>query len=269
MNQSPSEQAEEHKKHAYKYKATLDELDNSHSYSITNFYCHSNYGFHVAAHHNHLDPEQRSESLPISSSHLLGKCLIEENLQPGDKFWLSQQILASPKKKATNIFRIRERKNYRRTFEVDVSKETALPMSHYLTYQNLSGLLEAPLVWNKSYKLYFEFLSLQFPNLQHSQHVHPNSGFVLYRLEKLLVKDTVVRIDTREIKDYALVMCNLNEILMVVDTLNDARNEITELRLDKHCEYFDILVENMGRYSDASRSLHLSQQRKGSFNFNY
>ncbi len=136
-------------------------------------------------------------------------------------------------------------------------------MSHFLSYKSLTGLLEAPLVWQRKSSLFFEFLSLQVSNLASSHDIHPSRGFVLYRLEKLLAKGTVVRIDSDEVKDYALVMCNLNETLLVVDNLNGVGKRMVELTLAENCEYFDILVESMGRNSDVGGSLRLSLQRKG------
>ena len=95
FNQSPAYQLDEHKKHVIKYKSTLADLVRTESsFSVHDFYCHSNHGFKVASHHNHNHTDLRA-LLPVVVSPLHATCLIEENLQPSDKFWLSHQILVS------------------------------------------------------------------------------------------------------------------------------------------------------------------------------
>lgn len=239
------------------YKSSLITLINNHkSFSINNFFCNLNLDFTQGSHHlgsNH------SLLLPISTHSLQSNCVLSEERQTTDKFLLSKQIL----KDRVNLksILIQEEKNFRKWSEVRINEEIKLEMSHFLNYKNFSKLLPNQLFWRKKNELYFEFVSSQMLT-----EVHKSIGYMLYRLENLLTRNTVVYINTRHIRDYALVTCNSNETLLRLDNVSPGAKlpDVVKLVLTNNCEQFDVLVENVGRLSDISSGFNtFSHQRKG------
>ena len=224
------------------------------SFNIKNFYCGTNYGFRVGSHHKRFDT---ADQLPISTSFIHSNCLVEENIDLTDTFWLSHQILTNQLN--FDKIRIRHLKHYKKVDQLDLNNEVDLKMSHFLTYQNLSELLPSAINWQKNTELYFEYLGLQNKN-----DVHDNYGYMLYRLERKITKGTVVYIETATIRDYALVICNLNETILRIDHFDGSKKDsILKLEMQKNCDQFDVLVENLGRFSDSSTRIKFSSQRKG------
>ncbi len=219
------------------------------SFNIKNFFADINFGFH---HHHHV----------ISSRAINSKFLIKENFELTDKYWITYQLL----KLGLNQKRIRisDKSKCRERSEVNLKNEVALKMSYFLTYKNFSDLLTPRLLWKKYDELYFEFLILQ-----DNSNFHTGFGYMLYRLENKLLKNTIVYINTSLIRDYALVVCNKKETLLRINSLEINMQNVITIVLNKDCQYFDVIVENLGRMSDINSFNSFTNQRKGFFYFNF
>ena len=207
---------------------------------------------------SHHDDSYR---LPITTSDSYPNCLIEENSERTGKFWLARDVLKVNKTRLKTVrnSKYSNRKAYLKLTELDLSTLVKLEMSHFLPYNKLSGLLFSPLQWKTGkHELYFEYLSLNY-NLEAS-----NFGFMLYRLENKITKNTIVRINAKHISDYALLMCNLNQTVLTINRFQETVLGFVDIKLPYDCGQFDVLVDNVGRLSDMSHRLdQFSNERKG------
>jgi hypothetical protein len=247
------------KKSLIDYKSNLLALVNKRtSFNIKNFFSDISFGFNQASHH--VASSNPIQQLPISTSSIHSNFLIRENHDVTDKYWLTHQLLKLELNQ--NKIRMSEKSFWREWTNVNLKNEVALKMSHFLTYKNFSGLLTPQLFWRKHSELFFEFLVLQ-----DSLNAHTAAGYMLYRLENKLLKGTIVFINTKHIRDYALVICNLEETLLMIDSLSINTQAVITLVLEKDCQQFDVIVESLGRMSDISKAF--SSQRKGYCNYCY
>lgn len=232
-------------------------LKNKNSFNIKNFFCPTNFGLKQGAHHKSSDYDNL---LLIANSQIDSECLVDESLQLTDNYFLIKQILNG---NINSKIRLKHKQSHRVLSDIDLDNEIELEMTNFLPYQELNSLLFSPISWKKNtFSLTFEFLSLHY-NTDVS-----NYGFMLYRIENKVTKGTSVYIKIKNIKDFGLVMCNLNETLMVIDNTEKAEYSQVKLEIMRDCKYFDILVETMGRLSDISTSFNkFTSQRKGIFYF--
>lgn len=251
---SSFEQIKRHKQNLLEMKSNLKNLlKTKKSFNIRNFFCPAGHGLKQGAHHNGANYD---DLLLFSNSQINSECFIEENLQLTDNFFLTQQVLNG---NLSGKIRLKNKPMYRTLSDIDLKNEIQLEMSNYLPYEELSNLLFSPIAWKKNtFALNFEFLSLHYNTDSH------NYGYMLYRIENKVTKGTNVYINLKNIKDFALIICNLNETLMVIDNTDKTRHNQVNLKILNDCKYFDVIVETMGRLSDISTNFKkFSSQRKG------
>jgi hypothetical protein len=261
-----------------KFKSNLVEIvELKKSFNLKNYYCTTNYAFSHGAHHDYLN----NNFLPFSTSSLNSfyECLIDENGELTEKYWLTNKLLKygsfNMNKKFLNdlynqsflLYQFEKYRpiSYRNLFSYDYDNQITenrsnlikLKSTHLLFFERLIDLLEAPINLKKdSNELYMEYLSTNY-KIDTS-----NLGFILYRIDIYLQKDSFIRIEPFYIRDYAVFICD-NVHLFTIDNLNKRYNETILIKIENYCQHLDVLVENMGRLSDITKINDIIFQRKG------
>jgi beta-galactosidase len=130
-------------------------------------------------------------------------------------------------------------------------------MSHVLTYDKFTSNLPNRVMLRKDNEhLFMEYLNLNY-HLASSNH-----GFILYRLDVNLKADSMVVIKTDYIRDYAMLVCDCEKVLVTINH-QQKLEKIISIELQSDCNQLDVFVENMGRLSDLKDKSEFSSQRKG------
>ncbi len=139
-----------------------------------------------------------------------------------------------------------------------------LKMNRFLSFEKILDSL-SPITPKKDKKeMFIESLSLQYNN-DMSQ-----AFYIVYNLKIILLKGTLILIKTKEINDYSIVICDLNEHIFTIEPKHRLESVII-IKLERQCDQIDIVVENQGRSSQLNiDSMIWNQQRKGNLcRFNY
>lgn len=261
-----------------KFKSNLVEIvELKKSFNIKNYFCTANYAFSHGAHHDYLT----NNLLPFSTSSLNSfyECLIDENGEIAEKYWLMNKLLKygsfhMNKKFLHDLYNqtylLSQFEKFRPisytsliTYDYNDqildnrSNLIKLKSTHLLYFDKFLDLLEAPINLKKdSNELYMEYLSTNYKIETF------NLGYILYRIDIDLPKDSYIRIEPFYIRDYAILICD-NVHLFTIDNLIKRDNQTILIKIENKCMHLDVIVENMGRLSDMTKMNDILLQRKG------
>lgn len=237
------------------FKSNLNELlTTKKSFNINKFICLSYTGFWSGARYDELNENY----LPISTSsfNAHGVCLVDETGYLTNKY-LSGLNLLKPKSQFGKNFSA-NKISYKLS-ELNEENLVEIRITHFLPYEKIvKNLLHAPVLLNpKKNELYMEYLNINY-NLK----THANA-YILYRLKANLKPGAVVFVNTKYVRDYAMLMCDYKNLLLTIDHSKKRDDSLLAIRLNFDCTEIHVLVENMGRLSNLKASEKFTSQRKG------
>lgn len=243
-----------------KFKINLNILIKSKgSFSIANFFCLTNADFSSGAHHN-LDNNNAHFFLtthPIDVNNL--KCLINgDTAHVTRKFNLTYNLILNNPQNDEIITSTNDRLLLLKLSDLNKSETRQIRLTHVLPYPNLLANLHTSVPFsNENTAMSMEQLTLNY-KLE-----TPNQGYILYRLvEANLDAGSTIRLNTKLIRDYAILICDSSKHLVTIDHSLELAKTIS-IKLNTACAQLDVFIENMGRLSDLRNVDELRTQRKG------